>query len=226
MVMKSLIILLSCLTLGAAAFESPKKYDMNLFDNPFLVGQWKVINPSPDSIPDDFLSISLNLESNYLFDIHIERKDKTIDSWNGQYEVDGQNLVLGANSEAPQHYSYDVNANQLYLNGVAFQKIQPQHLAGFWRSTEVKGEDVISSFVSNIDLILYPNFFFTIQTYNSKGSNKYRDGIYYLEDNYIYFIYTDGEQSSQYMIDYNRLVLSSNDADMYIAFKRRKLTLE
>ncbi|HBV76013.1 MULTISPECIES: hypothetical protein [Vibrio] len=221
--MKSLVMLLSCLTLGASAFETPKKYDMQLFDLPFLIGQWKVINPSPETIPDDFLSISLSLESNYLFDIRIERKDRTIDSWQGEYKADRQDIILGINSETPQHYTYDVNANQLYLNGVAFQKVQPQYLSGFWKSTEVKGQDVVSSLVSNIDLTLYPNFYFSIQSYNAKGRHKYRDGIYYIEDNFIYFVYNDGEQSSQYIIDSNRLVLSSSETDMHITFQRSRL---
>ncbi|MGO2341216.1 hypothetical protein [Vibrio litoralis] len=221
--MKSLIVLLSSLALGAAAFESPKKYDMFLFDNPFLIGQWHVINPAPETIPEDFLSITLELESNYQFGIQIQRKDRTVHSWSGEYSIDDSEIVLGVESESPQTYQYTVNPNQLLLNGVAFSKTVPEHLSGYWRSTEVRGSDVESSFVSDIDLVLYPNFYFSIQSFTSKGSNKYRDGIYYIEDNYIYFIYNDGEQASQYALNSQQLVLSSQDADMYIAFQRSSL---
>lgn len=221
--MKSFIMLLSSLTLGASAFDSPKKYDMFLFDNPFLIGQWHVINPSPETIPEDFLAITLQLESNYQFEIQIKRKDRTVHSWSGEYSVDGAKMVLGVESKSPQIYEYSVNANQLSLNGVAFSKTVPEHLSGYWRSTEVRGTDVKSSLVSDIDLVLYPNFYFSIQSFTTKGGNKYRDGIYYIEDNYIYFIYNDGEQASQYALNSHQLVLSSQDEDMYIAFQRSTL---
>lgn len=221
--MKSLIMLLSSLTLGASAFDSPKKYDMFLFDKPFLIGQWHVINPSPETIPEDFLAITLQFESNYQFGIQIQRKDKTVHSWSGEYSADDTDIVLGVESESPQTYQYTVNTNQLLLNGVAFSKTVPKHLSGYWRSTEVRGRDVESSFVSDIDLVLYPNFYFSIQSFTSKGSHKYRDGIYYIEDNYIYFIYNDGEQASQYALNSQQLVLSSQEADMHITFKRSSL---
>ncbi|WP_417878976.1 hypothetical protein [Vibrio sp.] len=223
--MKSLIVLLSSLALGASAFESPKKYDMFLFDNPFLIGQWHVINPSPELIPEDFLSITLQLESNYQFEIQIKRKDHTVHSWSGKYSISSTEIILGIQSEVPQSYQYSVNANQLLLNGVAFNKTVPKNLSGYWRSVEVKGRDVTSSSVSDIDLVLYPNFYFSIQSFNEKGNNKYRDGVYYIEDNYIYFIYSDGEQSSQFALNSDHLVLSSHDVDMYIAFQRSNLKL-
>lgn len=221
--MKSFIMLLSSLTLGAATVDSPQKNDMFLFDNPFLVGQWHVINPSPEIIPEDFLSITLQLESNYQFEIQIKRKDRSVHAWSGEYSADGNKIVLGINSESPQTYQYDVNTNQLLLNGVAFNKMAPEHLSGYWRSIEVRGSDVQSSFVSDIDLVLYPNFYFSIQSFAKNGHNKYRDGVYYIEDNYIYFIYNDGEQSSQYILNPHQLVLSSQD--MYIAFQRSTLNV-
>lgn len=221
--MKSFIILLSSLTLGASAFDLPKKHDMFLFDNPLLIGQWHVINLSPETIPADFLAITLQLKSSYYFELQIKRKDKTVHSWSGEYSIDGTKLVLGLGSESVQTYQYSVNPSQLLLNGVAFNKTAPEHLSGYWRSTEVRGGDVKSSFVSDIDLVLYPNFHFSIQSFTTKGNNKYRDGIYYIEDNNIYFIYNDGEQASQYALNSQQLVLSSQEADMYIAFQRSSL---
>lgn len=214
-----MIILLSCLTLGS--IDPPIKHDMFLFEDPFLIGQWSIINPEPRNEHIDFQSISLSLESNYRFNISVKRKGHTRDSWAGEYSVENNQLIIGANSVHPQIFQYRVYPNQLVLNGVTLYKTMPPHLSGYWQSTEVRGADVMSGYISTIDLILNPDFYFSIQSTATNGLNKYREGVYYIEDNNIYFIFKDGEQASQFALKNNQLVLSSDDADMYIAFQRK-----
>ncbi|MBD1574699.1 hypothetical protein HC725_15710 [Vibrio sp. S17_S38] len=219
---KSALILLCSLTLGATTVEAPKKMDMFLFENPFLIGSWYVVNPSAQELPDDFLYIRLQLESNYRFTIAIKRKDLSTDTWKGDFTADDGTLTLGPNSQAPQIYSYNVNPSQLMLNGVMFIKTMPMNLAGEWHSTQITGKDVTSSQLVDIDLNLDHNFYFSIHSITDNGKTKYREGVYYIEDNNIYFIYKDGEQSSQFSIQSKQLVLSSTDDDMYIAFQKDK----
>ncbi len=215
-----MMILLCSLSLGAATVDAPKKMDMFLFENPFLIGQWVVLNPMPDELPDDFLYIRLQLESNYRFSIAIKRKDKSVDSWQGDFTVDDGVLTLGPNSHDPQIYSYRVNPHKLLLNGVAFTKLLPAHLSGYWQSTYIRGVDVASSQLSHITLQLEPNFYFSIHSMTQDGTIKSREGVYYIEDNNISFIFQDGEQTSQFSLQAKQLILSSNDLDMYIAFQR------
>lgn len=219
---KSTLILLCSLTIGATTVEIPKKMDMFLFENPFLIGSWYVFNPSAQELADDFLYIHLQLESNYRFTIAIKRKDLSTDTWKGDFTADNGTLTLGSNSQAPQIYSYDVNPSQLMLNGVIFIKTMPTHLAGKWHSTHITGKDVTPSQLVDIDLNLDPNFYFSIHTITGNGKIKYREGVYFIEDNNIYFIYKDGEQTSQFSIQPKQLVLSSTDDDMYIAFQKDK----
>ncbi|WP_105902118.1 hypothetical protein [Vibrio gangliei] len=219
--MKSVIMLLSCLTLGAANIDPPIKHDMFLFETPFLIGKWHIINPNLETRnSDEFLSITLLLESNYRFRIWVRNKDHTVKTWSGDYSADEHNLVIGLSSSSPQTFEYNVNPSQLILNGVTMTKILPRYLSGYWRSSVVKGDDVSASKISEIDLVLYPNFYFSIQSFTYTGMKKYRDGVYYIEDNNIYFIFDDGEQESQFALKRDQLFLTNEDSDTYIAFHR------
>ncbi|MFV0575341.1 MAG: hypothetical protein ACK5NC_08035 [Vibrio sp.] len=225
---KVLVVMLTCLSCAfwsnyLLAVESPKRQDIFLFEKPFLIGKWYVENPDPHFFPQNFHSITLVLASDYSFHIQLVNKDNSVLVWAGKYNATDDVLVIGSDSENPQQYQYSVNANQLIVNGVPFAKLSPKNLTGYWRSTEVRGSDIASSSLSHIDLVLYPNFYFSIQSSNKNGNNKYRDGVYYTEDNHIFFLYNDGEQASQYSLSTNNLILTSPDEDMYIDFRRLAL---
>lgn len=190
------------------------------FDYPFLIGDWYVINPSPETTSEDFLNIRLKLSSDYSFTIDIQKKDLTHQHWKGSYYANEQSLIIGINSEEPQTYAYDVGHNQLYLNGVQFTKYLPDDIAGYWTSQNISGSDILASNVSKMDIVLQPDFVFLLVASDDEGNEAIQTGVYYVENAQLILRYQDGEHDSMYTLNEDILTLTSNGFDMQATLNR------
>lgn len=134
--MKWILLFLSCLSFVALGVRSLRvannqKSDSNLshFDLPLLLGDWYLMNPDPEQGTENFRAIKLTLDSNYSFSIDIQKKDYSVDHWEGLYNANEDTIILGLNTSEPQVYAYSSNHNMLNLNGVMFTKALPNALA-------------------------------------------------------------------------------------------------
>ncbi|USD66526.1 hypothetical protein [Vibrio sp. SCSIO 43136] len=220
--MRMLILFLAIFTLGAKQVDVPKKPDLTQFNHPFLVGDWYMFNPDPVNSNENFLAIRLSLESNYQFTIEIQKKDHSVDYWEGRYEADDTTLVLGLDSDTPQLYYYHNNHNALNLNGVMFHKGLPDALVGSWTSETLLGDDIAASGVSQMDLELKADFVFSFRVVSDSGLEAIHEGIYIIEDDRIVLMYPDGEQASRYTLSDGQLTLDSQNSDMYAVLNRVK----
>lgn len=132
--MKWLLTLLAALTLSSvyAQDTSTKSADLTYFDTPLLLGDWYLVNPNVEESREDFRAIKLTLNSKYEFQIDIQKRDYSIDHWEGIYTANEDTIILGLNTDEPQVYQYESNHNMLNLNGVTFTKGLPNALAGIW----------------------------------------------------------------------------------------------
>jgi hypothetical protein len=196
--------------------------DLTSFDYPFLLGNWYLVNPQPTEGDQDFHTIRLSIVSNYTFLIEIQKTDYSIEQWRGLYSASTDTLVLGLDSETPQHYNYMVNHNQLMLNGITFVKGLPKNLVGSWASEQITGDDILASEVSSMALTLQPDFVFMFKVESDTGEHAVHQGIYYYEDDHLVLMYEDGEQDSRYTINEDTLTLESENFDMYAVLNRVK----
>lgn len=190
------------------------------FEYPFLVGDWYVINPSPETTTEDFLNIRLKLSSNYSFTIDIQKKDYSRQQWQGRYHANQESLIIGTDSDNPQIYDYDVGHNQLSLNGVQFFKVLPDDIAGYWTSQSLSGSDILASNVSKMDIVLQPDFVFLLRASDDEGNESIQTGVYYIEDAQLILRYEDGEHDTMYTLNENTLTLTSNGFDMQAQLNR------
>lgn len=225
--MKIIILILACISIGysysvsATSAEIIKnRTDITQFDFPFMLGDWYLINPSPDEGHVDFLAIRLHISSDYQFAIEIQNKDLSVHYWQGDYSLSSDTLVLGLNSETPQTYSYLASHNQLMLNGIQFSKGYPSALVGRWKSEEIRGDDILASNVSTVSLTLQPDFMFLFMSESDDGNLAAYQGIYYYEGEHLVLIYEKGEHNSKYKVDNNTLTLEGAGFDMYTVMNR------
>ncbi|KJY71084.1 hypothetical protein [Vibrio nigripulchritudo] len=220
--MRVLLLILTCFLLGSTHAEVKQKADLTQFTHPFLLGDWYLFNPEPDDSSEDFLAIRLTLESDYIFTIEIQKKDHSVDYWQGRYEADESTLVLGLDTDTPQIYQYQNNHNQLNLNGVVFQKALPSALVGSWTSESLGGDDILASDVSKMDLVLQADFVFSFRVESSEGVEAIHEGIYIIEGDHLVLMYSDGEHDSRYTLVDDQLTLDSQSSDMYAVLNRVK----
>ncbi|GLQ70749.1 hypothetical protein [Vibrio penaeicida] len=218
--MRLFLLIFTCFLFGSTHAEVKQKAELTQFNHPFLLGDWYLFNPDPDSTSEDFLAIRLTLESDYVFTIEIQKKDHSVDYWQGNYEADETTLVLGMDTETPQVYYYNNNHNQLNLNGVIFQKALPTALVGSWTSESLAGDDILASDVSQMDLVLQADFVFSFRVVSGNGNEATHEGIYIIEGDHLVLMYSDGEQDSRYTLIDNQLTLDSQTSDMYAVLNR------
>jgi len=225
--MKVIILILACCSIGFSLSVSAtgaemirNKNDLTQFDFPFMLGDWYLINPSPEEEQSDFLAIRLHIASDYRFSIEIQNKDLSVNYWQGEYSLSNDTLVLGLSSKTPQIYRYLVNHNQLMLNGIQFSKGYPSALIGRWKSEEIRGEDILASNVTKVSLTIQPDFMFLFMSESEDGNLAAYQGIYYYEGDHLVLMYEKGEQNSRYRVDNNTLILESPDFDMYTVMNR------
>ncbi len=218
--MRFLGILLFCFSALTMA-ETKKDADaLSYFDHPFLLGDWYLVNPNPDDSQENFLAIKLTLDSKYNFKIDIQKRDYTVDHWEGLYTANGDTLILGLNTDSPQVYNYSGNHNLLNLNGVMFTKALPNKLAGMWSSAHLAGHDLAGSEVNQMDLILQPDFVFLFKVSNSDGDEAIHKGVYYTEGEHLVLMYENGEHNTRYTLNSDTLTIETEEGGMYAVLNR------
>ncbi|WP_394250866.1 hypothetical protein [Vibrio profundi] len=218
--MRWMLIFLACISLGVASNESTNKGDLSYFDQPLLLGDWYLVNQNPDEGSENFLAIKLSLNSNYSFKIDIQKKDYSVDHWEGLYTANEDTIILGLDSSEPQVYAYSSNHNMLNLNGVMFTKALPNALAGIWSSEVLAGEDLLASNVQKMDLILQPDFVFMFRVSDDVGGEAVHRGVYYTEGNHLVLLYENGEHDTTYTLNSDVLTLEGEEGDMYAVLNR------
>ncbi|ASU22219.1 hypothetical protein CCZ37_06305 [Vibrio qinghaiensis] len=212
------IVLISTSTVQGSGIRTHQ--DLTQFDLPFLLGDWYLLNPNLDSSSDDFRSIKLTLESNYRFKIDIQKKNYNVDHWEGEFDASDSTLILGLNSSQPQVYQYQVNHNMLNLNGIIFTKALSNALAGVWSSKRIFGEDAIATDISQLDLVLQPDFVFMFKVSGANGNESIHKGVYYTEGDHLVLLYEDGEHDTRYTLVSDMLTLEVENGSMSAVLAR------
>ncbi|WP_428772511.1 hypothetical protein [Vibrio sp.] len=212
-----LLLSLSCVT---AAHARGYGNDLTQFDLPLLLGDWYLINPSPEDSKENFRAIKMTLASNYRFSIDIQKKDYSVDHWEGEYAATRDSLILGLNTEQPQIYEYQGTHNMLHLNGVTFTKALSNALAGIWSSAHLAGDGLLASKVERMDLILQPDFVFLFRVANDSGDEAIHRGVYYTEGDHLVLLYENGEHDTRYTLNRDQLTLEEEEGSMYAVMNR------
>lgn len=207
-------------SLSVFADEARDNSDLTQFDQPFLLGDWYLVNPNPEQSRENFLAIKLSLDSNYGFKIDIQKRDYSVDHWEGLYTANEDTLVLGLNTSEPQMYEYSANHNLLSLNGVTFTKALSNALAGMWSSAHLGGDDVDASDVHQLDLILQPDFVFMFRVSNEDGDEAVHKGVYYTEGEHLVLLYENGEHETRYTLNRDTLTLEMEEGALYAVLNR------
>ncbi|HFQ5035326.1 TPA: hypothetical protein ACGUT1_002888 [Vibrio vulnificus] len=220
--MKWLLTLLAALTLSSvyAQDTSTKSSDLTYFDTPLLLGDWYLVNPNVEDSREDFRAIKLTLNSKYEFQIDIQKRDYSIDHWEGIYTANEDTIILGLNTDEPQVYQYESNHNMLNLNGVTFTKGLPNALAGIWSSAQLSGEGMIANQINKMDLILQPDFVFMFRVTSKDGDESVKKGVYYTEGNHLVLLYENGEHDTTYVLDTDQLTLQEESGEMLAVLNR------
>ncbi|EMN6202444.1 hypothetical protein WB527_003362 [Vibrio vulnificus] len=220
--MKWLLTLLAALTLSSvyAQDTSTKSADLTYFDTPLLLGDWYLVNPNVEDSREDFRAIKLTLNSKYEFQIDIQKRDYSIDHWEGIYTANEDTIILGLNKDEPQVYQYESNHNMLNLNGVTFTKGLPNALAGIWSSAQLSGEGMIANQINKMDLILQPDFVFMFRVTSEDGDESVKKGVYYTEGNHLVLLYENGEHDTTYVLDTDQLTLQEESGEMLAVLNR------
>ncbi|MGL0929138.1 hypothetical protein ACSTDZ_08295 [Vibrio vulnificus] len=220
--MKWLLTLLAALTLSSvyAQDTSTKSADLTYFDTPLLLGDWYLVNPNVEESREDFRAIKLTLNSKYEFQIDIQKRDYSIDHWEGIYTANEDTIILGLNTDEPQVYRYESNHNMLNLNGVTFTKGLPNALAGIWSSAQLSGEGMIANQINKMDLILQPDFVFMFRVTSEDGDESVKKGVYYTEGNHLVLLYENGEHDTTYVLDTDQLTLQEESGEMLAVLNR------
>ncbi|MBU2898867.1 hypothetical protein [Vibrio hepatarius] len=213
-------VLLICFSLPCLANEVHDNSDLTQFDQPFLLGDWYLVNPNPEQSEENFLAIKLSLDSNYSFKIDIQKRDYSVDHWEGLYTANEDTLILGLNTEEPQIYDYSSNHNMLNLNGVVFTKALSNSLAGMWSSAKLSGHEFVASEVEQMDLILQPDFVFMFRVSNEEGAEAIHKGVYYTEGEHLVLLYENGEHETRYSLNSDILTLEMEEGALYAVLNR------
>ncbi|MCX2792116.1 MULTISPECIES: hypothetical protein [Vibrio] len=218
--MKWFIILLSFCCFSVSSAETNKEDELSHFDTPFLIGDWYLMNPNPEDSAENFRAIKLTLGSNYTFSIDIQKKDYSIDHWEGLYNANEDTIVLGLNTDEPQIYAYQNNHNTLDLNGVTFTKGLSNALAGIWSSSHVAGDGMLANNINQMDLILQPDFVFMFRVANASGEESVKQGVFYTEGEHLVLLYENGEHGTRYKLNQNELTIEDSSGEMYAVLNR------
>ncbi|KJR29967.1 hypothetical protein BOO91_01575 [Vibrio navarrensis] len=213
-----LAVIMFPVTQANEAGEAPS--DLTYFDTPLLLGDWYLVNPDPESGREDFRAIKLSLGSDYQFQIDIQKRDYSVDHWQGMYAANEDTIILGLNSGQPQVYQYESNHHMLNLNGVRFTKGLPNALAGIWSSAHLSGEGMIANQINRVDLVLQPDFVFMFRVTSEGGSESVTQGVYYTEGNHLVLLYENGEHNTTYTLERDKLTLAEESGEMLAVLDR------
>ncbi|MHB2106153.1 hypothetical protein OC523_008400 [Vibrio vulnificus] len=220
--MKWLLTLLAALAMfnAQAQDQGTDSPDLTYFDTPLLLGDWYLVNPDVESSRENFRAIKLTLNSKYEFQIDIQKRDYSVDHWEGIYTANEDTIVLGLNTDEPQVYQYESNHNMLNLNGVMFTKGLPNALAGIWSSETLSGEGMVANQINKLDLILQPDFIFMFRVTSEGGDESVKKGVYYTEGNHLVLLYEDGEHDTTYVLGSDQLTLKEESGEMLAVLNR------
>lgn len=220
--MRWTLIIIVCLSLPIYGKGLKDNSDLTQFDQPFLIGDWYLVNPNLDNATENFRAVKLSLDSKYHFSIDIQKLDYSVDHWEGFYTANDDTLILGVNSSEPQAYQYRTSHNILSLNGINFTKALPNSLAGIWSSAHLSGQAVETSQLYSVDLILQPDFVFMFRASDVNGLEAVHQGVYYTEGDHLVLMYEDGEHDTRYTLNRDTLTLELEEGDVYAVLNRIK----
>lgn len=196
--------------------------DLARFDVPLLLGQWYWFSAEDDSnASHPYKAINLSFNSHYEFRIDMLRRDGQLETAAGSYAVNHQALRLYDGQGADQVHAYQLNHNQLQLQGAVFTKLLPEDLSGVWRSHTIKGDDV-SERVDGVSLKLRPDFLFAMQVRGNDGRSITHRGVYLVEGDNLMLIYEEGRHSSQYQLASDTLRLTNDVFGMEAVLQRQR----
>lgn len=203
--------------------STAKASDLTQFDFPLLIGDWYWFSPDQHDNPkaeNPYKAINISFTSEYRFKVKLLKRDGSVEEAEGVYDLDENTLVLSDDYGDTQHHEYQLNHNQLMLKGALFTKILPSDLSGAWQSDEIGGGDVDDR-VSNLDLLLRPDFLFSVRVQGKEGESVTHRGVYFLEDDHLVLIYRGGQQDSQFELDADTLTLTNTQFGMQAVLKRQ-----
>lgn len=189
-----------------------KADDLTQFDFPLLLGEWYWFSPNQQGVQTDtgsYKAINISFNSDYRFEVKLLRTDGEVERATGDYDLDDNMLTLLDDSGVNQAHPYQLNHNQLMLQGAKFTKLLPQDISGSWQSNHLGGAD-ISDDVSKLSLMLRPDFLFSMRVSGEEGKSVVHRGVYLLEDDHIVLIYKDGQQESQFELAADTLRLTDD----------------
>ncbi|KXF80633.1 hypothetical protein [Enterovibrio coralii] len=199
-----------------------KSQDLTQLDFPLLIGDWYWFSPDQStstSGENAYKAINISFKSDFRFTVKLLKRDGTVEEAVGEYDLDESTLVLSDDFGETQRHSYQLNHNQLSLQGAQFTKVLPNNLSGTWYSDVIQGKDVDER-VSDLALILRPDFLFSVKVSGVEGRSVTHRGVYYLEDDHLVLIYRGGQQDSVFELNADTLKLSNNQFGMEAVLKR------
>ncbi|WP_182288628.1 hypothetical protein [Vibrio spartinae] len=217
--MKWYVAILSFVCSGSG-FSASHKSDLTQFDFPFLIGEWYLMNPDPEDPHQDFMSIHLTLSSSYTFAVQVKKRDSSIEYWEGGYTASQDTLMLGTHTIEPQIYTYQTTHNRLMLNGVTFFKALSRTLVGYWQSEYLSGTEVGVVGVTQIQLILQPDFLFFIRSIDEQGNEAVHRGVYYTENDHLVLLYDQGEHDTRFQVSADQLTVNFENGAMVAVLNR------
>ncbi|WP_074372674.1 hypothetical protein [Vibrio spartinae] len=217
--MKWYVAILSFVCSGSG-FSASHKSDLTQFDFPFLIGEWYLMNPDPEDPHQDFMSIHLTLSSSYTFAVQVKKRDSSIEYWEGGYTASQDTLMLGTHTIEPQIYTYQTTHNRLMLNGVTFFKALSRTLVGYWQSEYLSGTEVGVVGVTQIQLILQPDFLFFIRSVDEQGNEAVHRGVYYTENDHLVLLYDQGEHDTRFQVSADQLTVNFENGAMVAVLNR------
>lgn len=195
--------------------------ELSRVDFPLLLGDWYWFSDMPvEQAPHPYKAINLSFNSNYEFRIDLLRHDGQLETAAGQYDINENILRLYDNEGIEQRHAYQLNHNQLQLQGAVFTKLLPEDLSGLWRSHSISGEDV-SEHVDGVSLQLRPDFLFAMQVRGDDGSSVTHRGVYLVEGDNLMLIYRNGRHSSQFQLAADTLRLTNDVFGMEAILERQ-----
>ncbi|PKF50753.1 hypothetical protein [Enterovibrio nigricans] len=199
-----------------------KSQDLTQLDFPLLIGDWYWFSSDQStsaSGENAYKAINISFNSDFRFSVKLLKRDGSVEEAVGVYDLDESTLVLSDDYGETQRHFYKLNHNQLSLQGAQFTKVLPNNLSGTWHSNVISGKDVDER-VSDLALVLRPDFLFSVKVSGVEGRSVTHRGVYYLEDDHLVLIYRGGQQDSVFELQADTLKLSNNQFGMEAVLER------
>ena len=74
--------------------------------------------------------------------------------------------------------------------------------------------------ISQMDLILQPDFVFMFRVSNEAGEESVKQGVFYTEGEHLVLLYENGEHGTRYKLNQNMLTIEDSNGDMYAVLNR------